>query len=154
MKQEKVIRINNIKLRYKLAIIYLITGFLPIVILFSFSYVQMKKILTDRDAKSVQSYLNQSVESIDGQIQIYNNLSNYLSFNETISKIVSYDYDSEYDMYMQFAQTFDPMVSSLKCFHNDINQVTIYTDNVVKHDNTIAPISDISDKKWYIRIIC
>ena len=142
-------RINNIKLRYKLAIIYLITGFLPIVILFSFSYVQMKKILTDRDAKSVQSYLNQSVESIDGQIQIYNNLSNYLSFNETISKIVSYDYDSEYDMYMQFAQTFDPMVSSLKCFHNDINQVTIYTDNVVKHDNTIAPISDISDKKWY-----
>ena len=149
MKQEKVIRINNIKLRYKLAIIYLITGFLPIVILFSFSYVQMKKILTDRDAKSVQSYLNQSVESIDGQIQIYNNLSNYLSFNETISKIVSYDYDSEYDMYMQFAQTFDPMVSSLKCFHNDINQVTIYTDNVVKHDNTIAPISDISDKKWY-----
>ena len=87
-------RINNIKLRYKLAIIYLITGILPIVILFSFSYVQMKKILTDRDAKSVQSYLNQSVESIDGQIQIYNNLSNYLSFNETISKIVSYDYDS------------------------------------------------------------
>lgn len=60
-------RINNIKLRYKLAIIYLITGFLPIVILFSFSYVQMKKILTERDAKSVQSYLNQSVESIDGQ---------------------------------------------------------------------------------------
>lgn len=144
-----MMKINNIKLGYKLALIYILTGILPIIMLFSFSYFQMKSILTDKDTKSVQNFLNQSVSSIEGQIRIYDNLSNYLSFNETISKIVRYDYDNEYEMYTQFVQTFDPMVSSIKYFHDDINQVTIYTEGVIKHDNTIAPITDIQKEDWY-----
>ncbi|MDO5402932.1 MAG: sensor histidine kinase [Eubacteriales bacterium] len=141
--------INNIKLRYKLAIIYLITGILPIVILFSFSYFQMNKILLQRDRENLQNFLQQSVTSVDGQLEIYNNLSNYISFNETISRIVSYDYKSEYELYNQLVQTFDPMVSSLKYFHDDVNRVTIYTDGDIKHDTTIAPVSEIEDELWY-----
>lgn len=141
--------INNIKLRYKLALIYLITGILPIVILFSFSYFQMNKILLERDQENLQNFLQQSVSSVDGQLEIYNNLSNYISFNETISRIVSYDYKSEYELYNQLVQTFDPMVSSLKYFHDDVNRVTIYTNGDIKHDTTIAPVSEVEDELWY-----
>lgn len=140
---------KNIKLKYKLALIYLITGILPILVLFSFSYFQMKKILMEKDSKTIQSFLYQATEGVDNQIQIYDNLSNYISFNETISRIVSYDYKSNYDMYTQFVNIMDPMLSSLKYFHNDVNQVTIYTDKDIKHDETIAPITEISNNWWF-----
>lgn len=141
--------INNAKLTYKLVMIYLLTGLLPIMILFSFSYFQMKQILLESDNQNVQNFVQQSVSSVDGQLEIYNNLSNYISFNDTISRIVSYDYKSEYEMYTQFVHTFDPMVSSLKYFHDDVNRVTIYTNGDMKHDTTIAPISEILNEPWY-----
>lgn len=140
---------KNMKLKYRLAWIYVITGILPIIVLFSFSYVQMQHILIERDTKSIQSFVNQAGASVDSQIQIYNNLSNYIAFNETISRIVSYDYKSDYEMYNQLVLFFDPMLSSLKYFHDDVGQVTIYTDGEVKHDTTLAPISEIAEKAWF-----
>lgn len=150
MRKRMLKTINNIKLRYKLALIYLITGILPIFILFFFSYSQMNKILLERDQENVQNFLQQSVSNVDGQLEIYNNLSNYVSFNSTISQIISYEYKSEYELYSQLVQTFDPMVSSLKLFHDDVNRVTIYAEGDIKHDTTIAPISEIRDESWYL----
>ena len=140
---------KNIKLKYKLGIIYLATGILPIMALFCFSYFQMKKVLMEKDTKVIQTFLYQATQGADNQIQIYDNLSNYITFNETISRIVSYDYKSNYEMYDQFVNIMDPMLSSLKYFHNDVNKVTIYMDKDIKHDDTIAPISEISDNWWF-----
>jgi len=140
---------KNTKLKYKLGLIYLVTSILPIMVLFSFSYFQIKKMLMEKDTNTIQTFLYQSTEVVDNQIQIYDNLSNYISFNETISRIVSYDYKSNYEMYNQFVNIMDPMLASLKYFHNDVNKVTIYTDKDIKHDETIAPISEISGKWWF-----
>lgn len=127
----------------------MITAILPVMVLFTFSYVQMKNILIERDTKSVQSFINQAGASVDTQIEIYNNLSNYITFNETISRIVSYEYKSDYEMYSQLVLIFDPMLSSLKYFHDDVNRVTIYTDGGMKHDTTIAPVSEIAEEEWF-----
>ena len=40
--------VNNIKLQNKLVIIYVVTGLLPLIILFVFAYGQMRSILMDR----------------------------------------------------------------------------------------------------------
>lgn len=141
--------INNIKIKYKLALVYLLTGIIPFLVLFFYSYAQMKHILIERDTKTVQNFVNQAGAGIDNQIEIYNNLSNYIAFNETISRIVSYDYKSDYDRYNQFVTILDPMLSSLKYFHNDVKRVTIYTDTDIKHDTTLAPVSEIKDASWY-----
>jgi len=52
-------------------------------------------------------------------------------------------------MYSQIVTTFDPLVSSLKYFHNDINKVTIYINNGIKHDTTLAPLSEIENEAFY-----
>ena len=69
-------RINNIKLQNKLASIYIVTGLIPLFILFSFAFGQMRSILMDRDLRSMLGSLEQSVATVDGQIEVYNNLSN------------------------------------------------------------------------------
>ena len=84
-------RINNIKLQNKLASIYIVTGLIPLFVLFAFAFGQMRSILMDRDLKSMQGSLEQSVATVDGQIEVYNNLSNYITFNETISSVLAYD---------------------------------------------------------------
>lgn len=137
------------KLKYRLAWIYVITAILPVIVLLTFSYAQMKDILTERDTKSIQSFVNQAGASVDSQLEIYNNLSNYITFNETISRIVSYEYKSDYELYDQLVSIFDPMLSSLKYFHDDVNKVTIYTDGDIKHDTTLAPIDEIAGEKWF-----
>ena len=93
--------IKNMKLKYRLAGIYLLTAVLPVIVLFTFSYGQMKHILIERDTKSIQNFVNQAGAGIDAQLEVYNNLSNYITFNETISRVVSYDYKSDYEMYDQ-----------------------------------------------------
>ena len=143
--------VNNIKLQNKLVIIYVVTGLLPLIILFVFAYGQMRSILMDRDVRSMESALRQSVTTVDGQIEVYDNLSNYITFNETVSGILSYNYSNKYEMYSQIVTTFDPLVSSLKYFHNDINKVTIYINNGIKHDTTLAPLSEIENETFYIQ---
>lgn len=142
-------RINDIRLQNKLVIIYVVTGLIPLIVLFVFAYCQMRNILMDRDLKSIKGALEQSVATVDGQIEVYDNLSNYITFNDTLSGVLSYDYKSTYEMYNQIVTTFDPMLSSLKYFHNDINRVTIYVDKAIKHDTTIAPIEEIKDRPFY-----
>lgn len=141
--------IKNMKLKYRLAGIYLLTAVLPVIVLFTFSYGQMKHILIERDTKSIQNFVNQAGAGIDTQLEVYNNLSNYITFNETISRVVSYDYKSDYEMYDQLVLLFDPMLSSLKYFHEDVKQVTIYAEGTVKHDTTLAPLSEIEAAPWF-----
>ena len=142
-------KINDIRLQNKLVIIYVVTGLIPLIVLFVFAYCQMRNILMDRDLKSIKGAIEQSVTTVDGQIEVYDNLSNYITFNDTLSGVLSYDYKSTYEMYNQIVTTFDPMLSSLKYFHNDINRVTIYVDKAIKHDTTIAPIEEIKDRPFY-----
>lgn len=145
--------VNDIKIRYKLIIIYTFIGLLPMLILFVFCYYQIKNILTQNENESIQSYLYQATISMDNNIKIYNNLSDYISFNQTISQVVRSDYDLKYEMYNQIVLILDPMLASLKYFHDDLNQATIYIESdIVKHDTTLAPISEIKDEDWFYEV--
>ena len=53
-------------------------------------------------------------------------------------------------MYEQYTATVDPVLSSLKYFNPNINQITIYLDkNIVKHDTMVDSLQTIEGEKWY-----
>ncbi len=141
---------RNMKFRYKLITTYILLGVMPMVIMGLIWFNQTRTILMKQEKSSIENYLTQAVSNMDNQLRIYNNLSDYIAFNQQISHVVSHKYDSYYDMYDQFSNVLDPMLASLKYFHSDINQITIYTkNNVVKHNTTLAPISEIENEEWY-----
>lgn len=142
--------INGIKLRYKLVLFYICFCFLPVIVLFIFSFFQMRKIIEDKEKINLQSYLYQSVATMDSKIQVYNNLSDYIAFNQNLAEVFRNQYETPYEQYVQVAGVVDPILQSLKYFHDDIDRITIYTDNgIVKHDTTIAPVSEIAGELWY-----
>lgn len=141
---------RNMKFRYKLITTYILLGIIPMTIMGLVWYNQTRTILMKQEKSSIENYLTQAVSNMDNQLRIYNNLSDYIAFNQQISHVVSHEYDSYYDMYNQFSNVLDQMLASLKYFHSDINQITIYTkNNVVKHNTTLAPITEIENEDWY-----
>ena len=142
--------VNGIKLRYKLAIIYSMFCFLPVMLLFWLSFLQMRSIIDDKEKLNLQSYLQQSVSSMDRTLDGYNSLSDYIAFDRTLAEAFSMEYGTPYEQYEQLTQKVDPILRSSSYFHGGMQRITIYTDNgMVKHDTTGAPVSEIEETDWY-----
>lgn len=141
---------NGIKLRYKLAIFYSLFCFLPVMLLFWLSFLQMRSIIDDKGKMNLQSYLQQSVSSMDRTLDGYNSLSDYIAFDRTLAEVFSMEYGTPYEQYEQMTQKVDPILRTASYFHGGMQQITIYTDNgMVKHDTTVAPVSEIEETDWY-----
>lgn len=141
---------NGIKLRYKLAIFYSLFCFLPVMLLFWLSFLQMRSIIDDKGKMNLQSYLQQSVPSMDRTLDGYNSLSDYIAFDRTLAEVFSMEYGTPYEQYEQLTQKVDPILRTASYFHGGMQQITIYTDNgMVKHDTTVAPVSEIEETDWY-----
>lgn len=142
--------VNGIKLRYKLAIIYSMFCFLPVMLLFWLSFLQMRSIIGDKEKMNLQSYLQQSVSLMDRTLDGYNSLSDYIAFDRTLAEVFSMEYGTPYEQYEQLTQKVDPILRSSSYFHGGMQRITIYTDNgMVKHDTTVAPVSEIEETDWY-----
>ena len=142
--------VNGIKLRYKLAIFYSLFCFLPVMLLFLLSFLQMRSIIDDKEKLNLQSYLQQSVSSMDRTLDGYNSLSDYIAFDRTLAEAFSMEYGTPYEQYEQLTQKVDPILRSSSYFHGGTQRITIYTDNgMVKHDTTVAPVSEIEETDWY-----
>ena len=141
---------KGIKLRYKLAIFYSLFCFLPVMLLFWLSFLQMRSIIDDKGKMNLQSYLQQSVLSMDRTLDVYNSLSDYIAFDRTLAEVFSMEYGTPYEQYEQLTQKVDPILRTASYFHGGMQQITIYTDNgMVKHDTTVAPVSEIEETDWY-----
>ena len=142
--------VNGIKLRYKLAIFYSLFCFLPVMLLFLLSFLQMQSIIDDKEKLNLQSYLQQSVSSMDRTLDGYNSLSDYIAFDRTLAEAFSMEYGTPYEQYEQLTQKVDSILRSSSYFHGGMQRITIYTDNgMVKHDTTVAPVSEIEETDWY-----
>lgn len=140
---------NNLSIRRKLILSYLLVSIVPISILGCFCYVQTSHLLLEREKSNLEESIGQVSSSLGNQVEIYNNLANYITFNQTITQVISYNYQSYYDMYDKFTTLLDPMLASLKFFHEDIQRVTIYTRNHdVEHGDTIAPLESVQEEAW------
>ena len=106
-------KLNSVKLRYKLALFYVGFCFLPVMILFLFSFVQMRRIINERETLNLQSYLYQSVATMDGKLEIYDNLSDYIAFDQDLADVFSRTYENAYEQYEQVTEVVDPVLQSL-----------------------------------------
>ncbi len=143
-------RFRNAKLRHKLMGIYLCIGTIPILILGIFAYYQQRTALMEKEQQNITDVLSQGVSRFHSQMLIYENLSDYIAFNSPISNVLLGEYGTIYEMYEQYRDYVDPVLSSVKYFSPDIMKFTIYVDrDITAHDTTVAPLREIEQEKWY-----
>lgn len=134
------------KIRKKVTLTLILICIIPIIVLGSYCYHQTKTILVNQNKEDLQNSIEQISSNIDYKMQIYNNLLNYLAFNNNILEALNKDYTSYFDIYNTYKYIFDSTFVMLKYFHKDILKVTIFTEsNLPSHGDTIRPLSDIKD---------
>ena len=153
MLRKKSRRLMNSKARYRTLLFYTGLVFLPLFVLAIAFYIQLRNIMLEKDTTSIQNFVYEAQAAMDTHLVVNDNLSSYVSYNQTVSQVVSYAYESAYDKYSQIVSVLDPMLASLRYFHDDLKQVTIYMEGEeITHDTTLAPLESIEKEPWYLEV--
>ncbi|MCR5106340.1 MAG: sensor histidine kinase [Eubacterium sp.] len=151
-------KLKNMSFRKKMLLFILVISIVPLLVMGIFSYGIARQSLVEREQRNMRDYMSQSILGMENKIDIYNNLSDYIAYNQTISNVIGYRYDSSeytssFEVYKELRDVVDPLLSGVKYFNQDMDVLTIYVDSdIVKHDSTIAPLSDVENALWKKKI--
>ena len=141
---------KNLRFQRKIIAISLLISLIPTALLGLFSYTQMRTLLIDREKTAIQETLNQEVIQLDYKINSFLSTMNQITWNENIRLALSKNYDSNFDMYLTYRDTIDPLFLTIRSLNTDITAITIYTDvNIYPHGQTLHTLTDAQNQIWY-----
>lgn len=134
-------------------LIYCVIGILPMLVVVLVSFSLMSDILREREEQNLNTYLKQAAYSVDSELMTYNNLSNYITFNEVIANVLVARYDNSYDLYEQIKAVVKPQLDMVIYFGDSVKRATLYVDiQGKKFDEIIVPLSEVSKEYWYKQV--
>lgn len=140
---------KDLKYRYKTTLIIVLAGMLPVVLIVIYMQMGVLRSLREQETGSMQNSLNQAVDTMEGQIQIYENLIDYLSYSQNLRNVLSQTGESDYEKYVQYRNVVDPLLEMPQIYHKEIQGITIYSGNIdVEHGSSLVPMEAIQGEKW------
>lgn len=148
---KKIIRkFKDLKYRYKLTILIIVASLIPVTIISMYMQSGTLKLLRANEENNLKDTLDQAVNTLDNQAEIYGNLINYLSYSQDLRKIIDTEYTSDYEAYLEYTEVADPLFTMPQIYHKEIQKITLYAENIkVEHGNTLAPMSSAEKEFWY-----
>lgn len=144
-------KFNDIRFRNKLLLSHLVIALIPILLLGLLSFIQSYRIQMKELRSEAESSLEQVANIMDYKINRYNTLSEFMVLNRDFSQIFTKDYeDNYYNMYLDFRDILEPLISNIRLMDDDIEGITFYTSGeLLGIRNNILPIGDLKSKAWY-----
>ena len=94
--------------------------------------------------------LNQAISSVNYKVNTYFDVINHIVWNEDVKRGVTSHYDNNYEMFLFYHDTLDPLLNTSKFLQTDINRITIYSNNKMhSHGESLRPLSDIETYSWF-----
>lgn len=144
-------KFNDIKFRNKLLLSHLLIALIPIILLGLLSFFQSYKIQMKELKSEAESSINQASNILDYKINRYNMLCEFMVLDRDFSGVFIKNYENKYfNMYLDFRDIMDPMVSQIKFMDDDIEEITFYTSgDLLGIRGNILPLSELKNKPWY-----
>ncbi|UPK46851.1 sensor histidine kinase [Paenibacillus pabuli] len=144
-------KFNDIRLRNKLLLSHLVIALIPILLLGLLSFIQSYRIQMKELRSEAEASLEQVSNIMDYKINRYNTLSEFMVLNRDLSQIFTKDYEGNYyNMYLDFRDILEPLISNIRLMDDDIEGITFYTSgDLLGIRNNILPIGDLKSKSWY-----
>lgn len=143
---------RNIKFQKKIIGVSVVISLIPISLLGFFSYTKMRSLLIERERTALQETLHQEVLQLDYKLDSYLSTMNLITWNENIRLALSRKYDSNFEMYLTYRDTIDPLFLTIRSLNTDITSITIYTDAYINpHGSTLRPLSEAQNYTWFER---
>lgn len=141
---------TNLNFRKKITILCLIVSIIPVILIGSFCYTQVRSLLIQRENTALQETLEQEIRNLDYKLESFEYSINNIVWDEKIRNSLMQTYNNNYEMYSLYKDILDPLFRTIRTTHKEITTITLYTDNpIYPHGTTLRPLSDISSEKWY-----
>ncbi|MDE7203996.1 MAG: histidine kinase [Lachnospiraceae bacterium] len=140
----------NLKYRSKLIFTCILVGFIPMITLGVFCYYQTRNLLLDKEQDTLSSAIDTAYNSLDYQVQLYENLITYLALSDTIVHVSSAEDQTIIEKYEMLTYEYDVLLENIYGQHPEIDQVTLYVDRTdLFHGKQLRPISDLESEVWH-----
>ena len=141
---------KNLKFRYKLTLLVLAAGLIPVSIIVVYMQSGMMNLLHENEVDNLEKSLEQAVETIENQEQIYENLVDYLSYSQDLRDILTMEPKSDYETYKEYVDVADPLLQMPQLYHREIREITLYAESIeVPHGNTLMPLTRAKEQESY-----
>lgn len=140
----------NTKYRNKVAIVCLVISLLPLLVLGSYSYSQIRDLLITREEEVLAESLDQAVDNLNYKIKSITNMMHYVLWDDAVKNALSKEYDNNFDMYLAYKKVIDPTIITVLSLHEEIKGMTIYSNNnIYPHGSSLRKLDKIKGEKWY-----
>ena len=140
----------NLKYRNKLILTSILVGVIPLITLGIFCYYQTRSLLLEKEQDALSSSIDTAYNSLDYQIQLYENLVTYLVLSDTIVNVSSLENQSIIDRFEMLNYEYDILLDNIYIQHPEIVQITLYVDRTdLFHGRQLRPLSDLESESWY-----
>lgn len=94
--------------------------------------------------------INTAYNSLNHEIQLYEDQLSYLTNLDTMIQVASGSYDTAVEKFDVLNYTYDVPLSSIYAQHPEISQITLYVDrDDLFHGKQLRPLSDLASEPWY-----
>ena len=146
-----VAHFQNMKLKYKLLLIYLLVYVLAIVLLFCVLNTTVKRRLFTHEHSLLSSSLQQGATHLEMHINDITNLSNIIYNNEELLNACNKNYGTNYYyMYTTYIDSILPDFAIYDVLIPEVTDIKIYTScDLAPYKNTIDNISVLKSMPWF-----
>ncbi|GMQ63171.1 sensor histidine kinase [Vallitalea maricola] len=145
---------KNLKFRNKITLTCLVVSLVPIIMLGSFSYLQIRNLLINREKEVLVESLSQAHNSLEHMTASYCDVMSYIIWDNNLTIALNSSYNNNFEMYLAYKEVIDPLFSTVRSLHNEIEAITVYSNNNINpHGNILRPLSDIEDSNWFNPIL-
>lgn len=142
--------VNNMRIRNKLIVSFVIVVFVPVAIVGVFLTSELRKFAFDSALEQACQNVERVKKRVTETINVADDLSYRLSYDQRLKNVVNRRYESVYDVFVAYRGY--PDLQQAVQMYKEIANIRFYSDNETMLNNWqfIHPSPEIEQADWYI----
>jgi len=149
------LRLDNIRLRNKMLIVYLLSVFTPIFLTNLIFYNVTTDNVKDQRMKDISRAVEQIRGEFRSEIEDAVGISSVFYTDHMLNETLEHDYDQPTDYVEAYDSYLRRMLNSYGPVYHSVNAITVYVDNptVLPSGGIERITNDVRDQEWYREIM-
>jgi two-component system, sensor histidine kinase YesM len=147
-------KINDIPLKYKFLLIFIICVFAPIVIINIIFFDRIVNNIVSREEDNYNISINRALSDVDSAIETCISVSHFIYMDKTIYDMINTDFRNDSEFYDFYDNKLKDAIAKYSVVYDTISNMTIYTSNSsIRNGGNYQIIdNDIRSEPWYKKL--
>ena len=151
MRDQKLTRLDNIKIKTQLRMVFLFLIVIPIVILGLYSYILARNNLNAQTKVSIQGGVNVISNGLDNNAKRESDVLKFFSYEEALRYKIEHAKEDPFSITEEMTENIEPLIWYFIGSDSNIENIKLYSDCIEQQHigEFISKPTDETIKKWY-----